>query len=248
MDGNGRWARERGLSRTRGHREGVKSVREIATECARKHLAELTLYAFSAENRRRPKAEVELLMGLLARYLVVERKTIMDNNIRLRSIGRIHELPERVQSELAATEALSRGNTGMVLRLALNYGGTVEILDAVRDIARDVREGRRAPEEIDETVFRSYLYEPEMTEPDLLIRTGGEMRVSNFLLWHISYTELWVTPVQWPDFRKEHLEKALDAYARRQRRFGGLQTRCAPAASRQAGGSGNKAGGDLRNR
>ena len=243
MDGNGRWAKGRGWPRTRGHLEGVKSVREITTECARKGLQQLTLYAFSAENWRRPRSEVEFLMQLLARYLMQERKTLMDNNIRLESIGRIHELPENVQEELARSEGMSRENTGMILRLALNYGGTVEILDAVKEMARDVSEGRLAPDAVDEQVFRTYLYDPNMPEPDLLIRTGGEMRVSNFLLWHISYTELYITPTYWPNFRKGNLEEALRTYATRERRFGGLRSTSESPEATAASPSGTPAHG-----
>lgn len=222
MDGNGRWAKRRGLNRIRGHIEGVKSVREITEECARKHIGQLTLYAFSKENWARPKIEVELLMRLLKRYLIKERPTILKNNIRFTVIGRIDGLPEDVQREIEINIEESKHNTGMVLCLALNYGGRTEIVDAAKKLATEVKEGKLSPEEIDEEVFKDHLYTSEMTDPDLLIRTAGEMRVSNFLLWEISYTELWVTPVCWPDFRKEHLEEALRDYAKRERRYGGL--------------------------
>lgn len=223
MDGNGRWARRRGLVRIRGHKEGVESVREITRECAKKKLKQLTLYAFSQENWKRPKREIKLLMKLLKEFLVKERKEIEENNIRLTAIGRIDGLPEDVQRELAISIEESRHNTGMVLCLALNYGGRSEIVDAVKNIVKRVKAGKMSLEEITEETFKNFLYTSEMPDPDLLIRTGGEMRVSNFLLWEISYTEIWVTPICWPDFRKEHLEEAIKDYAHRERRFGGLR-------------------------
>lgn len=223
MDGNGRWARRRGLVRIRGHQEGVESVREITRECAKKHLKQLTLYAFSQENWKRPKREVNLLMKLLKEFLIKERKEIKENNIRLTAIGRISGLPKDVQRELAISIEESKNNTGMVLCLALNYGGRSEIVDAAKKIANSVKAGKMDLDEITEETFKKFLYTSEMPDPDLLIRTGGEMRVSNFLLWEISYTELWVTPICWPDFRKEHLEAAIKDYARRERRFGGLR-------------------------
>lgn len=222
MDGNGRWARQRGLLRIRGHEKGTESVREITRECAKKHLKQLTLYAFSSENWKRPKREVNLLMKLLKEYLIKERKEIEENNIKLTAIGRINELPEDVQRELAISMEESKNNTGMVLCLALNYGGRTEIVDAAKEIMRKVKEGKLRLDEITEETFREHMYMPDMQDPDLLIRTGGEMRISNFLLWEVSYAELWVTPVYWPDFRKTHLEEAIRDYANRERRFGGL--------------------------
>lgn len=222
MDGNGRWARQRGLIRIRGHEKGTESVREITRECAKKHLKQLTLYAFSSENWKRPKREVNLLMKLLKEYLIKERKEIEENNIRLTAIGRINELPEDVQRELAISMEESKNNTGMVLCLALNYGGRTEIVDAAKEIIRKVKEGKLRLDEITEETFREHMYMPDMQDPDLLIRTGGEMRISNFLLWEVSYAELWVTPVYWPDFRKTHLEEAIRDYANRERRYGGL--------------------------
>ena len=222
MDGNGRWARQRGLIRIRGHEKGTESVREITRECAKKHLKQLTLYAFSSENWKRPKREVNLLMKLLKEYLIKERKEIEENNIRLTAIGRINELPEDVQRELTISMEESKNNTGMVLCLALNYGGRTEIVDAAKKIMRKVKEGKLRLDEITEETFREHMYMPDMPDPDLLIRTGGEMRISNFLLWEVSYAELWVTPVYWPDFRKTHLEEAIRDYANRERRFGGL--------------------------
>ena len=222
MDGNGRWASKRGLARVRGHIEGVKSVREITEECASRHIEQLTLYAFSSENWSRPRFEVAILMRLLRRYLIREIKTIMDNNIRFTVIGRIEGLPQDVQKEIATEIELSKNNTGMVLCLALNYGGRTEIVDAARRLAQKVQEGKLRPEDINEATLTENMYTAGMRDPDLLIRTGGDMRVSNFLLWEISYTELWITPVYWPDFRKEQLEEALRDYAARERRYGGI--------------------------
>jgi len=222
MDGNGRWARQQGLRRILGHESGAETVREITRECSRLGVGRLTLYAFSAENRKRPEHEVKYLMKLLLDYLVRERKEIMDNNIRFTAIGRLGELPADVRQELAETIKMSEKNTGMVLSLALAYGGRFEIVDAVRRLARDVKEGRCTPEQIDERAISRYLYDPEAPDPDLLIRTGGDLRVSNFLLWQISYTELWVTPVKWPDFKKDHLHEALREFSHRDRRFGNI--------------------------
>jgi undecaprenyl diphosphate synthase len=222
MDGNGRWARARGLSRTRGHAAGVESVRAVTRACARRGIGQLTLYAFSEENWKRPKREVELLMRLLRRFLMRERREIMDNDIRLTAIGRLSRLPASVAKELEASRELSKGNRGMVLNLALSYGGRQEIVDAVRAIAARVERGELSPDDITEETITAHLYQPDMPPPDLLIRTAGEMRFSNFLLWQVSYTELHVTPACWPEFREEHLDEALESYARRVRKFGGL--------------------------
>jgi undecaprenyl diphosphate synthase len=222
MDGNGRWAREQGLERVLGHESGAETVREITRECSRLGVGRLTLYAFSAENWKRPPGEIECLMRLLNHYLISERREIMDNNIRFTAIGRLGELPAEVRAELAQTTEMSARNTGMVLSLALAYGGRNEIVDAVRRLAEDVRAGRRNPDEIAEKDIARSLYDPAAPDPDLLIRTGGDLRVSNFLLWQISYTELWVTPVKWPDFKREHLHEAIREFSKRDRRFGGL--------------------------
>lgn len=222
MDGNGRWARRRGFMRVRGHKEGVNSVREITTECAKKHIGQLTLYAFSNENWKRSKMEVNFLMRMLKKFLIEERPTIRDNDIILKTIGRTEALPEDVQKELSISMEESKNNTGMILCLALNYGGRTEIVDAAKGLAKDVKKGVVKLKDIDDDVFKSYMYTFDMTDPDLLIRTGGEMRVSNFLLWEVSYAELWFTAVYWPEFRKEHLEEALSDYAKRERRYGGL--------------------------
>ncbi|MHC4197036.1 MAG: isoprenyl transferase [Planctomycetota bacterium] len=222
MDGNGRWAQNLGMTRIRGHIRGVNSVRDITTECAGKHLEQLTLYAFSKENWSRPRYEIELLMRLLKRYLIKERPTIKDNNIRFTVIGQIEGLPEDVRKEIAINIEESESNTGMILCLALNYGGRAEIVDAAKAIASDVAKGELSLDEIDEDTFKQHMYTADMRDPDLLIRTGGDMRISNFLLWEISYAELWVTPVNWPDFKKEHLEEAISEYGSRERRYGGL--------------------------
>ena len=222
MDGNGRWARQQGLLRVRGHEEGAEAVRRITRECAKLGVQRLTLYAFSSDNWKRPAREVEFLMKLLKRYLAGEHREILENNIRFRTIGRIEGLPEEVREEIEATRNLSLQNTGMVLCLALNYGGRGEIVDAARKLYEDVRNGVIDPAMIDERTFSRYLYDPEAEDPDLLIRTGGDVRISNFLLWQISYTELWVTPVKWPEFTVEHLHQAIRDYEGRDRRFGGI--------------------------
>jgi undecaprenyl diphosphate synthase len=210
------------MTRIRGHIKGVNSVRDITTECAGKHLEQLTLYAFSKENWSRPRYEIGLLMRLLKRYLIKERPTIKDNNIRFTVIGQIEGLPEDVRKEIAINIEESKSNTGMILCLALNYGGRAEIVDAAKAIASDVAKGKLSLDEIDEDTFKHHMYTADMRDPDLLIRTGGDMRISNFLLWEISYAELWVTPVYWPDFKKEHLEEAIREYGSRERRYGGL--------------------------
>lgn len=223
MDGNGRWARNRGLARTKGHRAGVDSVRECVTECARAGLDWLSLYALSTENfRNRPASEVRVLMVLLRRFLIAERPTLMENQIRLVTAGRISELPGAVVREIQKTEALTAGNRGMKLCLALNYGGRAELVDAARSLALDVVSGRLKTGAIDEAAMAAKLYQPAMPDVDLLVRTAGEVRVSNFLLWQISYAEILVLDVCWPDFRKPHLELAARHYATRRRRFGGL--------------------------
>jgi len=222
MDGNGRWAEGRGLRRIFGHKEGIQSVREITTECAQMGVESLTLFAFSVENWKRPDPEVRYLMRLLRKFVCDERPTLQDNNVRLRGLGRLDDLPKSARAELEKTEELTSGNNGMLLRLALSYGSRTEIGEAVRQIANDVKSGILDPARIDDETLRAYLYDPETPDPDLLIRTAGEMRVSNFLLWQISYSELFVSPVCWPEFRKTHLMEALSAYAGRKRKFGGL--------------------------
>jgi undecaprenyl diphosphate synthase len=243
MDGNGRWAERRGLRRIFGHKEGIHSVREITTECARMGVGSLTLYAFSHENWKRPAPEIRYLMSLLRRFLVEELPTLMENSVRLKAIGRLEELPSGALRELRRTEAATAANDGMVLRLALSYGGRTEIADAVRRVAEEARRGAIDPAAIDEETLRAYLYDPETPDPDLLIRTAGEMRVSNFLLWQISYSELFVSPVCWPEFRRAELLEAMRSYAGRKRKFGGLVADRAPepplaAPRRRTGGSG----------
>ena len=222
MDGNGRWAQRRTLRRVMGHKEGINSVREVTTECARMGVKSLTLYAFSVENWKRPSKEVRFLMRLLSEFMVEERSTLMENDVQLHCIGRLEDLEKNALKELRKTEELTRGNGGMRLRLALSYGGRTEIADGIRALCADVQAGKLAVEGIGEETLRAYLYDPETPDPDLLIRTAGEMRISNFLLWQISYSELYVTDVCWPEFRKEALHDALRSYAGRVRKFGGL--------------------------
>ena len=222
MDGNGRWAEARGMARIKGHRVGAESVRTVTRHAARLGLEQLTLFAFSTENWRRPRHEVTYLFRLLRRYLVEERGELMENWIRLTSIGRIEALPDYVQAALRETEALTAANRKMTLCLALNYGGRTEIVDAARSLAKDVAEGRLPADAIDEAALASRLYQPLMPELDLLVRTAGEQRVSNFLLWQLSYAEIVVVDTAWPDFREEELEAALAEYGTRVRRFGGI--------------------------
>lgn len=222
MDGNGRWAQRRALRRVLGHKEGIKSVRETTTSCAEMGVKSLTLYAFSVENWKRPRTEIRYLMGLLEQFMVEERPTLMDNDVRLSCIGRLDDLPTDSLRALRETEELTRNNQGMVLRLALSYGSRSEIADGITRIAEDARAGKLDPASIDEDTLRRYLYDPETPDPDLLIRTAGEMRISNFLLWQISYAEFHVTDVCWPEFREAQLMEALRAYAGRQRKYGGL--------------------------
>jgi undecaprenyl diphosphate synthase len=222
MDGNGRWAKQRHLPRIEGHRVGVESVRMIVRACGELGIKYLTLYAFSVENWNRPKDEVDMLMKYLARYLKSEIGELNKNNVRLEVIGQIYRLPEFVQEQLKKTQAALARNTGLTLILALSYGGRTELVEAARAIAQKAKEGQLDPAEITEQVISQHLYTRHFTDPDLLIRTSGEMRVSNFLLWQISYAEFVVTPTLWPDFRKPQLYEALEEYGRRHRRFGGL--------------------------
>lgn len=222
MDGNGRWAKQRGLPRTAGHEQGAKVVRKIVTEAARLGLDALTLYSFSIENWRRPKEEVSALMHLYADYFVNERPTIMDHNVRVRHLGRREGLPRQVLEEMDETLRLSQDNTGMYLCLALNYGSRTEIADAIRGIAARCAAGELDPEDVDDSTISGELDTAGVPDPDLVIRTSGELRLSNFLLWQVSYAEFYVTDAFWPDFHEEELQKALHAYAARHRRFGGL--------------------------
>ncbi len=222
MDGNGRWARARELERIEGHRRGAAVVRTITEEAARLGLAQLTLYAFSSENWRRPRAEVDFLMELYRAHLVEERPTLMENRIRFRNIGRREGIPEATLEEVDRTVAMTAANSGMTLCLAVNYGARQEIADAARSLARRAAEGTLDPVAVDETTFAAALDTAGMPDPDLLVRTANEMRLSNFLLWQISYAELWVSPTLWPDFEKADLHSAIRDYAGRERRFGGL--------------------------
>ena len=221
MDGNGRWARTRSMPRILGHRAGIRAVRRIVKACTRKGISYLTLYAFSSENWKRPEEEVVALMHYLAEYLDRELPELMKQRIRLSAIGRLKELPELVQRKLAKVMAATSRNRRMTLTLALNYGGRAEILDACRTIARKVQRKQCRPDEIDEPFFAEHLYTDGMPDPDLMLRTSGEMRVSNFLLWQISYSELYITKTLWPDFTVRELERSLAIYQRRERRFGG---------------------------
>ncbi|HNQ01294.1 MAG TPA: isoprenyl transferase [Syntrophales bacterium] len=220
MDGNGRWARKHSLGRIAGHRKGTESVRSVVESCRRLGIPYLTLYAFSSENRSRPEREVRALMTLLERYLRSELETMMKNNIRLLTIGETAALPARVLETLDATIAKTADNTAMTLILALNYGSHDEILEAVRKIAEDVRRGAVESSAITEERFAGYLHTKGIPEPDLLIRTSGEYRLSNFLLWQVAYTEFYFTETLWPDFREEHLIEAIVEYQKRERRFG----------------------------
>ena len=222
MDGNGRWAKQRHLPRVEGHRQGAESVRAIVRAAGEAGVKYLTLYAFSVENWSRPKDEVDTLMKYLARYLKNEIGELNRSNVRLEVIGQIYRLPEFVQVQLEKTKAALAKNNGLTLILALSYGGRTEIVEAVRDIAAKAKQGRLEPEEINEQVIAQHLYTRNFPDPDLLIRTSGEMRVSNFLLWQISYADLVVTPTLWPDFRKPQFLEALEEYAHRHRRFGGV--------------------------
>jgi undecaprenyl diphosphate synthase len=220
MDGNGRWAGKRHLPRVEGHRASIDAVRDVVEASARIGLEVLTLYAFSSENWKRPRAEVSTLMMLLKRYLRSELATLLDNNIRFSVIGRSQELAPDVLHELRVAEHKTEKNTGMRFNIALNYGGRAEIVDAAR---RAIEAGVRA-EDLDEQRFAGFLYTAGQPDPDLLIRTSGEMRVSNYLLWQIAYAEIWVTETLWPDFRCRHLLEAIIAYQKRDRRYGGIQS------------------------
>jgi undecaprenyl diphosphate synthase len=222
MDGNGRWARQRNLPRVEGHRNGAESVRTIVRVAGEIGIKYLTVYAFSVENWNRPKDEVDTLMKYLERYIKSETPELDRNNVRLEVIGQIYRLPDSVQKELKKSITALSKNNGLTVVMALSYGARTEIVDAVRAIAEKVEKGKLDPAEINEAVISQHLYTRNIPDPDLLIRTSGEMRVSNFLLWQISYAELVVTPTLWPDFRKAQFFEALEEYARRHRRFGAL--------------------------
>ena len=220
MDGNGRWARQRGLPRIEGHRMGMESVRETVRVSSKLGIKYLTLFAFSSENWARPRVEVAALMQLLGLYLQKELSELDKNNVRLAAIGRLHELPTSARQQLDKAIATLQDNTGLTLVLALSYGGRAEIVDAVHEIAREIKTGQIDVADVNEKCVSDHLYTAGIPDPDLLIRTSGELRVSNFLLWQISYAEIYVTETLWPDFRKAEYLKALDDYGNRQRRFG----------------------------
>lgn len=231
MDGNGRWAQTRGLPRVRGHEEGAESVRAVVRAARELGVQAVTLYSFSTENWARPPQEVAALMALLRRYLVTERRELLDNGIRFQAIGEVDRLPSFVRVPLAALSAETSGRpTQMTLTLALSYGGRAEIVTAVRSIAAQVASGRLRPEQIDEPLVSRHLMTAGLPDPDLLIRTSGEMRISNFLLWQLAYAEIYVTPIAWPDFRREQLVEAFREFSARERRFGktSAQVRAGP--------------------
>jgi len=220
MDGNGRWAKRRRLPRIAGHRAGIRAVRQAVEACARLGVPYLTLYAFSLENWKRPHSEIKLLMALLREYLKKETGELNKQNIRLAVIGRVDELPKPVQADLQVALEKTRGNTGMRLTLALNYGARAELIDAVRALVEQLKRDGAMP--IDEATFSQYLYTRDVPDPDLLIRTSGELRLSNFLLWQVAYSEIWVTETLWPDFTQKDLFQAIIDFQKRERRYGGL--------------------------
>ena len=222
MDGNGRWAQRKGMPRIEGHRNGVKTVRKIVRAAAKAGVEYLTLYCLSSENWKRPPAELSFLMFLLKKYLIDERKEILQQKLQFHTIGRTEELSEGILDEINKTKELSAENTGMTLCLALNYGARGEIIDAVRKLAEQVERGELRPEQIDEQLLSNSLDTAGMPDPDLVIRTAGEMRISNFLLWQISYSELWVTDKHWPEFTEADFHQAMQDYIKRDRRYGGL--------------------------
>jgi undecaprenyl diphosphate synthase len=220
MDGNGRWAKARGAPRLLGHRAGRESVREVVRGCAALGIEVLTLYTFSTENWNRPAREVSALMTMLRASLRHERAELKANNVRLQVIGRIQDLPAPVRRAIEETQSYLAGSTGMLLNLALSYGGRVELVDAIRRMLGEGAGSRLQPKDVDEELVSSFLYTAGLPDPDLLIRTSGEMRISNFMLWQLAYTEFWVTDTLWPDFRRRHLLQAVAEYQRRERRFG----------------------------
>lgn len=222
MDGNGRWAERQELPRIEGHRRGVETVRKITEQCANLSIDQLTLYCLSSENWKRPQQEIDFLMHLLEQYMIEERKTIMDNNLRVRMIGRRDNIPDQVLAELDHTVAMSRANDGMWLNLAINYGGRAELVDAVRAIGDKLASGEISVDQLDEQTISAHLYTAGLDDPDLLVRTAGEMRISNFLLWQVSYAEIWVTEKCWPEFDESTLQEAILDFASRDRKFGGL--------------------------
>jgi len=223
MDGNGRWAERRSLSRSEGHKVGMEKVREITEICLKLGIKILTLYAFSCQNWKRPKKEVNFLMKSLENYLTRNAKQLNERGIQMRVIGRKKDLPLILQEKIRETEKLTYNNKKLIFNLAINYGGQEEIVDAVKKVAQEIEKGKLSSQKITIDLFKRYLYSADLPYPDLLIRTGGEYRVSNFLLWEIAYAELWVIPVFWPDFGEKDLVEALKEYAKRERKFGGLK-------------------------
>ncbi|NFV11392.1 isoprenyl transferase [Clostridium sporogenes] len=223
MDGNGRWAKERNLPRTMGHKAGVETIREIVKECNNLGVKYLTLYAFSTENWKRPKDEVSALMSLLVQYLRKEVKELNENNVVVNAIGDIEKLPEVCVNELKKAYEETKNNTGLILNLALNYGGRDEIIRAVKNMYEDIKLGKVREAEVNEDIISNYLYTKGMADPDLIIRPSGEKRISNFLLWQCAYSEFWYSDIKWPDFKKEHLHKAIYDYQNRDRRFGSVK-------------------------
>ncbi len=220
MDGNGRWAKSRGWDRTAGHRAGTDATRRLVRACGERNIDHLTLYTFSSENWNRPPLEVRALMSLLIEMVNREIDDLHKNNVRLRTIGDLSSMPEKAREAIENGVASTAGNTGLNLHLALSYGGRMEIIEGVRSLARAAQAGRISPSEITEDMFRKSLYSPDVPDPDLMIRTGGDHRISNFLLWQLAYAELWFTDVLWPDFSEAHLDEALQDFGGRQRRFG----------------------------
>ncbi len=223
MDGNGRWARQRSLPRVEGHREGAGIIENIALHCVDLGIESLTLYSFSIENWKRPKSEINALMHIHSEHLVSIRPTLMKNNVKLLHLGRVEGLPQSLRNDLTDTMEMTASNVGMKLALALNYSGRIEIVDATRKIAQKFKNGQLSLEQINEQCVVDHLYEARLADPDLLIRTANEMRISNFLLWQISYSEFYVTKTLWPSFTRETLEEAILAYAKRNRRFGTIE-------------------------
>lgn len=223
MDGNGRWAKKRGLLRTAGHKAGVEALREVISSCSDLGIEYLTLYAFSTENWKRPKDEVSALMQLLVQYLRKEIKELHENHVRIKTIGNISKLPDLAREEINAAINLTKDNKGLTVNIALNYGGRDEIINAVKKVCQKVKDGEIHIEKVDEAYFEKFLYTYEIPDPDLLIRPSGELRLSNFLLWQIAYSEFWFSNICWPDFNREYLIKAIIDYQKRDRRFGGIK-------------------------
>ena len=225
MDGNGRWAQLRGLDRSAGHRAGAENISKVVDACMKHGIKSLTVYAFSTENWKRPAAEVTALMKLLKEFTVNQLPALQRENVRLNAIGRLDDLPEISRLALLAAMKATRNNTDGILTLALNYGGRSEIVDAARRFAEAVKAGKADPSQLDEKLFADYLYDPTLPDPDLVIRTSGELRISNFLLWEMAYSELYITDVLWPDFDENELAKALNSFGSRNRRFGGVENK-----------------------